>query len=242
MKNIAALSVSFPFFLFAVLSSGAHAQESAVTNLKSNLDLPFEAVGGIEEEEEYVPEIVVFYGQLYEANGIFFCCDISRSMEGAPFKRLQQEVIENIRQFSDRSEFGIVLFNSIPYLFPPSGKPARATKEVKAAAEQWIRSIKPAGASCYQPALLNTLNFANQCTVRRKVIITLGDGMGGLKNCCPGYDQSSYKEETLTSVSQRNFFKVNINAICLGSVTDVDEAWMQRLARENNGRYARIVQ
>src|SRR5262245_55553549 len=62
---------------------------SASGGVKQNLDLPFDAAGE-EEDEEDAPEIIVFYGQQYEGDGIFFSCDKSGSMrEGGKWERLQ---------------------------------------------------------------------------------------------------------------------------------------------------------
>jgi hypothetical protein len=40
--------------------------------LKENLDLPFDAVSRIGEEEEEAPEIVLLYGQAFEGDGFVF--------------------------------------------------------------------------------------------------------------------------------------------------------------------------
>src|SRR5262245_45893027 len=67
---------------------------------KENLDLPFDALGDSESDEE-PPEIIVFYGQQYEGDGIFFTLDKSGSMnEANKFNRLKQETVKNISQFS----------------------------------------------------------------------------------------------------------------------------------------------
>jgi hypothetical protein len=46
---------------------------------KENLDLPFDSIGESEEEED-APEIVTFYGQQLEGDGIFYVIDRSSSM------------------------------------------------------------------------------------------------------------------------------------------------------------------
>ena len=211
------------------------AQENGAV-LKANLDLPFDA-GGHEEVDDPGPDLVVFYGQQYEADGIFFCCDKSGSMKGEPFKRLQREVIKSLSAFSERAQFGIVLFDSVTEKFPATGKPAQADPAMKGAAIQWVMSRKPGGHSCYQEALLTALNFANQSTARRKIIIVLGDGILN----CPGHDAKKYRSDTLEQVRTKNVAQVRINAICLGWV-EVDEEWMRTLATENQGSFARIVQ
>ncbi len=204
--------------------------------LKANLDLPFDAAGESDGDEEDAPEIVIFWGQRYEGDGIFFCCDKSDSMSGAPMERLRKEMIESLRQLSERAQIGIVLFDSRVYQFPATGRPATATAQMKAAGESWIRSVSPGSCSCYKEGLLTALNFALQSTVRRKLIIVLGDG----HVFCPGVDRNTYARETLRAVAERNCQAIQINTICLGSPGRVNEEWMRELAEQNGGRYTRI--
>lgn len=44
--------------------------------LKQNLDLPYSPIDEAEDEEE-APELIVFYGEQYEGEGVFFCCGTS---------------------------------------------------------------------------------------------------------------------------------------------------------------------
>jgi len=43
---------------------------------KENLDLPYSPAAGAEDEEE-PRELIVFYGQQYEGEAVFFCCGTS---------------------------------------------------------------------------------------------------------------------------------------------------------------------
>jgi len=204
---------------------------------KANLDLPFDASSAQEEEEE-APEIVVFYGQQYEADGIFFSCDCSGSMKGNKFKRLQNEVIKNVNSFSERVQFGIVFFAGDVVKFPGSGRPADATNSMKAAAVSMVTSASLRMGTCTKAALITCLAFANQSSAKRKIIIHLSDG----EHRCNGADPDSYGRETLTEISQRNTCQARINAICIGPSGEVNENWMRQLAAQNNGTFARIVE
>src|SRR5262245_3871879 len=98
--------------LFAQEGSGGGAAS------KENLDLPFDALADSSDEEE-APEVIVFYGQQYEANFVAFCCDKSGTMsQEAKFQKLQKEVIKNVMQFSDKVQFGIVFFDAGMTKFP----------------------------------------------------------------------------------------------------------------------------
>jgi len=222
---------------FLVLTpSPSYAQEGGGGFNKLNLDLPFDA-GGTQEEEEEAPEIVVFYGQQYEGDGIFFSCDKSGSMnEGNKFKKLQQEVIKNISQFSERVEFGICFFDAGLSKFPTSGQPAKASAAMKAAGSAYVMSTAPGHGTCSKPALITCLQFANQSSAKRKVIIHLSDGF----NYCGGADEATYSRECLNEVSQRNTCRAHVNTIGFGA--SVNEQFMKALAAQNSGSYSRVVE
>ena len=61
----------------AFLTSG-----TAWAQIKENLDLPFDALGEDEEEEE-APEVVNFYNTNLEGDGFFYVIDRSVSMQNA---------------------------------------------------------------------------------------------------------------------------------------------------------------
>jgi len=232
------LVVHLPAPAVLLLSLGFPAANHAGEGLtKANLDLPFEA-GAAQEDEEEAPEIVVFYGQQYEADGIFFSCDCSGSMKGNKFKRLQNEVLKNVSTFSERVQFGIVFFAGDVVKFPASGKPADASPSMKAAATAMVTSASLRMGTCTKAALVTCLAFANQSSAKRKIIIHLSDG----EHRCNGADPDAYGRETLSEIAQRNTCKARINAICIGPSGEVNEPWMRTLAAQNNGTFARIVE
>ena len=160
--------------------------------------------------------------------------------EANKFRRLQQEVIKNIVQFSERVQFGVVFFDSNIYKFPQSGRPADATPALKAAGSAFVTSTQAGHGSCCKAGLLQALAYANQSTAKRRIIIHLSDGF----TTCPGNDAAQYGQQTLSEVSAKNTQKVHINAICIGppGANNVDEDWMKKLAAQNGGSYARIIQ
>ena len=226
--------------LLIITAPRAWSQDSAGAGAasKENLDLPYDAIGSSEDDEE-PPEMVIFYGNQYEGDGIFFSCDKSGSMNDSnKFRRLQQEVIKNITQFSERVQFGIVFFNGGLYKFPQSGRPADATPVMKAAGSAFVTSTTPGHGSCCKPALIQALSYANQSSAKRKIIIHLADGF----TTCPGSDATQYGQQTLAEVTAKNTQRVHINTICIGPSGQVDEDWMKKLAAQNGGSYSRIVQ
>jgi hypothetical protein len=232
------LTLAILSLVFWTGQAPAFGQDAGGGGTKENLDLPFDAIGASEDEEE-APEIIVFYGQQYEGDGIFFCCDKSGSMnEANKFRRLQQEVAKNLTQFSERVQFGIVFFDAGLSKFPPSGRPAEANPSMKAAGMAYVMSTTPGHGTCCKAALTTALTYANQATSKRKLIIYLSDGY----TTCPGQDATQYGQATLAEVTARNTSRIHINTICIGPQGGVDENWMRKLAAQNNGSYARIVQ
>jgi len=225
------------FFLAAVERASLFGKDSAGAT-KANLDLPFDAGGEDDLEEEEAPEVIVFYGQMYEGDGIVFCCDTSASMsEGGKFERLQREVTTTIFQFSDRVQFGIVFFNTGIAKFPASGGPADSTPAMKEAATQMVMAATSTGnGSCYKRGLIEALRMVNQADRKRKIIVCLGDALLS----CGGQDWTRYGEETLREVRSQNVQAVRVNTICIGPQGQANEAWMRQLAGENRGTYARV--
>jgi hypothetical protein len=204
---------------------------------KENLDLPFDALGSSEDDEE-APELVVFYGQQYEGDGFFYCLDRSGTMsEGSKFPTLQKEVIKNLTQFSERVQFAIVFFDANVTKFPASGRPCEATPAMKAAGSAYVTSNKTGHGTCCKEALVTALSFANQSTAKRKVILYLSDG----GTTCPGTDGIQYAQQTLSEVKSRNTQQVKINTLYIGPAGDEtppdhSEQFMKKLAAQNNGQ------
>ncbi len=230
MRKLKAFLMAGVLAALAAVPAGPQcfAQDSG---LKANLDLPFDAVGENQEEEE-APEVIVFYGQQYEGDFFCFICDRSRSMEGERWKKLQREVVKNITQFSERVEFAIVFFAGDVQKFPSSGQPANANPGMKGAAIAMVTSTSLGRGSCYKEGLLEGLQFAARSSSLRKVMICLGDG----DMYCKGQDKQQYGQQTLATVKERNVFAARINSVGINT-SGAGEEWLRSLATQNNGQY-----
>jgi hypothetical protein len=227
-RNRAVPALAFSFALSAFGADGLFAQ------IKENLDLPFDAVGEQEEEEES-PEVVVFYNTNLEGDGFFYAIDKSSSMSQGELPRAKQEVIKNIREFSDRVYFGIFFFDRSLVKFPSNGQPAKANAGMKGAAISFVNSTPGGSGSCCKEGLLAALRMANLCKARRKVIVYLGDGGGH----CDG-DEAAYLQQTLTAVASANVQRVKINTIGVLDLVPHSEQFLRNLASMNGGTYTRI--
>jgi hypothetical protein len=207
------------------------------TGLKENLDLPFDAVGESESEED-APEVVIFYGTQLEGDGFFYTIDRSGSMQDSgELGRAKQEVSRNISEFSARTQFGVVFFDLGLQRFPSSGRPVEASASMKSAALGWITGMRGGRGSCCQLGLLTALRYANMSSAKRKVIVYVGDGGG----TCNGESETAYHARTLQAVASQNYQRAQINAVgvLMGGRTN-QERFLQNLVRQHGGTYKRI--
>jgi hypothetical protein len=228
-------ALSFSLALFALQSLSA--QDLGVGGpTKENLDLPFDAAGESEEEED-APEIVTFYGQQLEGDGVFYVVDKSGSMrDQGELAIAQREVIRNVQEFSDRVQFGIVFFDSNVVKFPASGMPAEANPGMKAAAVSFVLSVVGVPGSCCQKGLAEALRMANLATPKRKVIVYVGDGGG---HC--NMDQVQYHQQTLAAITGQNYQRIPINCIAVLNPEPIQIEFLKKLSGNNGGTYTRIV-
>jgi hypothetical protein len=206
------------------------------TPLKENLDLPFDALGG-EEEEEEAPEVVTFYNLNLEAEGFFYVIDKSGSMDGTELPRAKQEVIRNVREFSERVLFGVVFFDKEVETYPVTCQPVRADAGAKQGAIAWVEgAVGGQRGSCCKQGILAGLKMANLAQPRRKVLTYLGDGGGH----CPGSrDLMGYYKDALAEIKAANSQSVKINAVGV-AVLDEGEVFLRQLTAQNGGTYTRI--
>jgi hypothetical protein len=215
----------------------ARAQEMGGTGgIKENLDLPLDALGDTGEEED-APETIHFYGQTYEGDGFFFTVDRSGSMQDSGELQIaKREMIRNIQELSNRTQFSVNFFDANLIYFPQSGRPAEASQAMKGAATGFINSTPGGGGSCCQKGLLNALRFANLSTSKRKVIVYVGDGGG----TCGG-NEGTYHQQTLAMVTQQNYQRAQVNAIgVLMAGRTTQEQFLRQLTSMNNGTYKRV--
>jgi Mg-chelatase subunit ChlD len=203
---------------------------------KENLDLPFDALGQAEDEED-APEIVTFYGQQLEGDGFFYVIDRSGSMnDSGELNIAKREVVRNVSEFSERVQFGIIFFAADALKFPSSGQPADASPGMKQAAINFTNSTPWAHQSCVQKGMAAILQMANQSTSKRKVIVYVGDGGG----TCGG-DEATYLRQCVTLVGSLNYQRIQINTIGVLQQQPINEAFMKQLATSNGGTFTRVM-
>ncbi len=215
----------------------AFAQTLSRGAIKSNLDLPLDAGPPSDDADDDVPEVITFYSQNYETDGIFYVIDRSGTMQDTcELDIAKREVSRNIAQFSDRVQFGVVFFDRGLLKFPASGRPADADSYMKSAGFNWVQSVHGGAGSCCREGILAALQYANVSSARRKVIVYVGDGGG----TCAGANEESYLEQTLAIVKTQNFQRTQINAIGLLPIGQIQAEFLSRLTAQNDGTFIRI--
>jgi hypothetical protein len=214
----------------------ARAQSGGQSLGKQNLDLPFDALS-LAEDDENAPEVIVFYGQSYEGDGIFYALDRSSSTANGELEREKQEVVRNLNEFSPHITFAVVFYDQGIRKYPPSGRPAQADAGGKSGAISWVLSQQTGGGSCAPKGITECLKYVAQSPARRNVIIWLGDGY----THCPGQsDWQRYGQQGLVEIKALNIKNAQINAIAVGPDSEVYAPWPKALAAQNRGTYSRI--
>jgi hypothetical protein len=232
MRNVAR-NLVLTFFMSCLVSAS---QAQAQSGIKENLDLPFDALGEDEEEED-APEVVNFFTVTLEGDGFFYVIDRSGSMQDSgELAKAKQEVIKNLNEFSDSVEYGIVFFAADVQKFPSSGQPAQADPAGKQSGKSFVQATTGSSGSCCLQGIQAALQIANRAKARRKVLTYLGDGGG----TCMGADESQYLNKALSTVAGMNFQRVKINTIGVLQVSAIGEQFLRKLAAMNGGTYTKI--
>ncbi len=220
-------------------SSPLAAQALGGAASKENLDLPYDAgLFNSEVDDEDAPEVIQFYDQQYEGDGVFFAIDRSGSMQGSgELDIAKREVSKNISEFSTRVQFGIVFFDNGLLKFPTSGRPAEAAPSMKAAALNWVNSVKGGNGSCCQQGLVAAMQYANFSSAKRKVIIYVGDGGG----TCNGADEGTYLKQTLAIIRSQNFQRAQVNCVGVLQIGPIQNDFLSSLAQANGGTYTKVT-
>ena len=205
------------FVAFAKPATRVEAQTLSGGEIRSNLDLPFDARPSKDDgDDEDALETINFYSQQFEGDGFFYVID-GGSMRCAAMRDLRR----NIAGFSSRIQFGIVFFDRSIWKFPAGRRPAEAKTAMKSAALTWLRSAQTgAGGSCCRKGFVEALKYANASSASRKVIVYVGDGGGD----CDGTNEQVYLNQTLSAVRSQNLQRAQINAV---GVLDIGGSMIQ---------------
>ncbi len=217
----------------------ANAQSLVGTGSKANLDLPYDAgISDGDDTDDDTSEIIQFYGQTFEGDGTFIAVDRSGSMQDSrELDIAKREISTMIQALSDRVYFGLCFFDRGILKFPASGRATEASPAMKAAAMNWVQTVRGGSGSCCQEGLMTALAFANSAPSQRRVVVYVGDGGG----TCKGANESTYLQTTLSAVKSQNYNRAQVNTIGVLNVGPLQDQFLRALATSNNGTYTKIA-
>ena len=210
-----------------------------------NLDLPYNA-GGSDEEDEEAPDIIYLYGSTYEANAVVFCLDESLTMRReARFDIQRREATRAVMELSERTEFGIVFYGAgvIPYreqLQPANGA-------AKAGATAFIASRTVNLGTCTGDAVVKALRMLQRSTLSHKTVIVVSDGqptdcpfqpIGGCEN------QKRINQRILAQIKSANSSRIRIHTVFVGKTDICGDGlnFMRSMASGNGGTFRKVSQ
>lgn len=214
--------------------------------IKANLDLPVNAVGG-EDEEEDAAEIVRFYGLSLEADAlVFLLCGRGELWTSGEFEVARRELLRSIRELSVDAELAIVYYNyKGPELFPTQGNPVKADAEGKAAAESFLNKLKWDGeflAWMEQP-FQEAFALADKVKGKKKRIVYVSDGNDVVDKpkVLSVADGSQVAAEIAARITAMNKKRVPVDCVNVDKSNknpDACEArFLRNLANLNDGQY-----
>ncbi|MDO8508548.1 MAG: VWA domain-containing protein [Nanoarchaeota archaeon] len=235
-KMLLAVTLLVPSNLETTLAPNNQVQSGAAAPLKQNLDLPYDAIGASEDEED-APEIISFYGQNFEGDAFLYVIDKSSSMrDSGELEIAKKEVIKNVAEFSPRVQFGIVDFDTNVQSYPNSNSLLDANPANKSNAISYINSIQGSQGSCCEEALLKGIRMINSSNSPRRVVNYVGDGGG----TCKGANEAEYLQRSVKTVTSANFKRAQINSIQVLDSQNLNEEFLKNLASANKGTYVKI--
>ena len=222
-----------------------------------NLDLPVNSGDPwAPAEEEEAPAIIFFYGQQFEGDVFVFCVERSGSMnDQGELARAKREVIRNIQELSDQTEFAVCFFDTGILKWPPNDRPILANAQNRATACNWVASVGVGDLSCPKEGLPRSLQTINRSVKDRRCLIYVGDGGGtcykkGWEQQCPPEISANsdlefeqwYLADTLARVDELNHKNVSINTVGvrLRAELDINQSFVRVLAQRNAGVSRRI--
>ena len=185
---------------------------------KMNLDLPFDAEGADSQEEE-VPELIVFYGEAYEASNVVFCLDESLTMNNSGrFDIERREVRRAITELNPDAEFGVLFYGGQVTAF--RRQLIKASPTNKRAAMAFIGSRSTNLGTCLGNSVEQALQMLNRSDSRFQAVILVSDGT---PTRCPFARLNGCQEkqvvcnEVLAQISAANVRRMPVHCILVGN-------------------------
>lgn len=199
--------------------------EANSDKIRRPLDLPAGGGKGDEDEDETIPDLILFYGNQYEGDAFVWVLDVSGSMgNGDLMATLREQFTGAVSSLSSDTDFGAIAFSSNLRHF--DWKCKEATSSRKSTACAWICSILPVGGTCIATAVVRGLEIVRTSDKENRRVIVVGDG---LPEC------GLTPAEALADISYHNYDRIPIDTVFVGT-NPMGMQFFQRLASTNYGR------
>lgn len=146
--------------------------------------------------------------------------------------QLQEEFSLALRSLSSAAEFGVVVFSDEVRAW--RDVPMKANRVNKMAAVSWLTVVDWGLDSCIGPAMLKTIDLANQSNRNLKQIFLFSDRE-------PNCDGVSKAEESLQQITLANWQNIPIHTIYRFPVVQLEDDagyyFMEQLALSNKGTF-----
>lgn len=163
-----------------------------------------------------------FYGIRGIGNRFAFVCDVSGSMDGAPFHRLMRELQESIMRLPPHAQFYVIFFNDdvYPLYWPqPVTTMVPAIAVNKARLLTWMSRVSPDGSTYAFEAINTAFNL------KPDTIFLLTDG---------AFSDEMQVMEAFKSMGQQR--PVSVHTVSIGRSSFV----LQQIAEINRGLYREV--
>ena len=218
---------------------------SASSFRKENLDLPYNAVGDGEDSED-APELIVFYGQGYEATDIVLVLDESLTMNREDrFQIEKREANRAISELHPESRFNVIFFGGTTTSF--RRRLSKATTSNKTAAAAFVTTRVTNLGTCLGEAVVEALRMLHRGGSRYPAVLLVSDGTPTRCPFVPAGDCAGRREvvETvLSNIRNANVSRVPVHTILVGQeqrCTGLAREFMTRVAGSSGGTFRSLV-
>ena len=207
--------------------------------------------GGMFERRSSTKDMGYYFDIAMDGKSIMYIIDSSGSMtaeielvikesDGTPKKQsrleaCKAELIGALGRLEEEAEFNIIWYNDLPYLFSEEMLPAN--KQKIGAGQDWVRKLVANSTTNIYDSLKMAFEVAGQgskdkyYSVGLDTIFLLTDGSPTTSD-----NKADSTEKIIEAVREWNALK-RITIHCIGIGKNINTAFLQQLAKENNGEF-----
>ncbi len=205
-------------------------------NQRRPLDLPSGGGVDVPTEDDEIPESILFYGRIYEADAFMFVVDFSGSMgrtDGEKWNDLLHELVLAIDELSSEAELGLLAFSDRIEIW--NSQMIAAGLNARTHAKDFLGQLIPSGTTCISTGVVAGLEVlrTSKLDISSRRLILIGDGA----HYCQGQTDSIAVE---VDIRNGNWDLHRIDTFFIGTWPPGINLFTH-IAHQNKGQF-RIVQ